>query len=200
MFALGAARRLSPLFQQASSKVHSCSRTVGLAAKPCCRGFGYQPKDNNWLTVSATSRGEDCTSRVMTGLGGHEFVVDEKSQHGGNDLGPNPLEYLLGALAGCEQVTAYYVSRKMTPEFDLNKVIVHVEGDVDPRGFKGLEETVPAHMQKVRIEVCLATSEPEERIRELQRKVELQCPVHSLFKAAGVQITSRWYKGQEIYD
>ena len=36
----------------------------------------------------------------MTGLGGHEFVVDEKSQHGGNDLGPNPLEYLLGALAG----------------------------------------------------------------------------------------------------
>ena len=52
-------------------------------------------------------------------------------------------------LKGCEQVTAYYVSRKMTPEFDLNKVIVHVEGDVDPRGFKGLEETVPAHMQKV---------------------------------------------------
>ncbi|MFZ1668473.1 MAG: OsmC family peroxiredoxin, partial [Trichococcus flocculiformis] len=39
-----------------------------------------------------------------------EFFVDESERMGGDNKGPNPLEYLLGSLAGCTSIIAYYVS------------------------------------------------------------------------------------------
>ncbi|HEX5350670.1 MAG TPA: OsmC family peroxiredoxin, partial [Trichococcus sp.] len=37
-----------------------------------------------------------------------EFFVDESERMGGDNKGPNPLEYLLSSLAGCTSIIAYY--------------------------------------------------------------------------------------------
>jgi len=48
--------------------------------------------------VSTSETGLTVTARDF------QFVVDEPQSLGGGDLGPNPVEYVLGALLGCLNV------------------------------------------------------------------------------------------------
>lgn len=86
-------------------------------------------------------------------------------------------------------MTLYYIARKLN--IDIGKVVITADGFVDPRGFRG-EESVPSHFNKVILDVHIHSLEGEDVIGQLKEKVETQCPVHSLFKAAGVQVESQW--------
>src|SRR5579864_6436396 len=49
-------------------------------------------------------------------VGQHEFQVDEPSEYGGNDAGPDPHELLLAALGACASITIQmYADRKQWP-------------------------------------------------------------------------------------
>src|SRR5699024_9948335 len=67
------------------------------------------------LKMQVSGENEGIKSIVKAGR--HELIVDEGSQVGGNDEGPNPLQYMLIALAGCENVVAHAVAKEMA--FDL---------------------------------------------------------------------------------
>ncbi|WP_215114928.1 OsmC family protein [Exiguobacterium sp. s70] len=117
------------------------------------------------------------------------FVVDEPERLGGTDAGPNPLEYLLGALSSCTTIMIAYVAQDQ--DFNYDGVTFVTEGTLDPRGFQGVEG-VRTYFEKVHVNIVLDTIESDERIAALQKGVEARCPIHNLMHAADVDITATW--------
>lgn len=143
----------------------------------------------NKMTMNVKAATEGITVRANTGK--HEFVIDEGKHMGGQDLGPNPLQGVLGSLAACENVTARLVAKEM--EFDLQNIAFDISGEFDPRGFMGHEGVQP-YFENVTIKAVITTSESDERFKELQEKVEARCPVYTMMKAAGVTMHDTWKK------
>ena len=117
------------------------------------------------------------------------FVVDEPERLGGTDAGPNPLEYLLGAVSSCTTIMIAYVAQDQ--DFNYDGVTFVTEGTLDPRGFQGVEG-VRTYFEKVHVNIVLDTTESDERIAALQKGVEARCPIHNLMHAADVDITATW--------
>lgn len=139
------------------------------------------------FNVRAENEGLAITAKT----GNHEVVLDEGAQMGGKDSGPNPMQNVLASLASCENVTAHVVAREMS--FDLQGLSFNISGSFDPRGFMG-DPSVRPYFEEVSVDVTVTTSESDERVRELQEKVEARCPVYTMFKAAGVELTDNWVK------
>lgn len=123
--------------------------------------------------------------------GKHEVVVDEAAQMGGNNEGPNPLQYMLTALTGCGNVVAHMVAEEM--KFDLQDLTFDVSGDFDPRGFMGVPN-VRTYFNTVTVNAKIKTTESEKRIEELRKKVETRCPVYGTFFAADIDMNGSWTK------
>lgn len=109
----------------------------------------------------------------------HRFVVDEPASLGGDDSATNPVEYALGAFIGCQVVTYRFWAARLG--IRLDDVRVTAVGDLDVRGFFGLDDEVRAGFSEIRLDVQLVGPEPEERYAELQAAVDAHCPVLDLF-------------------
>ncbi|HET9746943.1 MAG TPA: OsmC family protein [Chitinophagaceae bacterium] len=67
----------------------------------------------------------------------------------GKDNAPNPVEYVLHALAGC--VTTSMVYHAAARGYEIRKVTTTVEGDLDLRGFLGIDATVRKGYDNIKI-------------------------------------------------
>ncbi|MGF1668956.1 MAG: OsmC family protein, partial [Balneolaceae bacterium] len=57
------------------------------------------------------------------------FKSDEPEGLGGTDAGPNPVEYVLGALAACQEIVIK--AHAVALGIDVKEVSVEVEGNID---------------------------------------------------------------------
>ncbi|HET7629181.1 MAG TPA: OsmC family protein [Bacillales bacterium] len=121
----------------------------------------------------------------------HTFNLDEPAAIGGTNTGPNPLEAFLGALAGCENVTARFVAKEM--DFDLAGMTFEISGSYDSRGLKSGAEVRP-NFRTLEIRVNVETTESEERLKRLQEETDRRCPVFSTLEAAGIEVSIDWRK------
>lgn len=112
----------------------------------------------------------------------HAFVVDEPASLGGDDSATNPVEYALGSLIGCQVVTYRFWARHLG--ITLDDVQIEAVGDLDVRGFFGLDEGVRPGFGAIRLDVRLTGPESAERYAELHAAVDAHCPVLDLFTAA----------------
>ncbi|MBM7647760.1 putative OsmC-like protein [Bacillus ectoiniformans] len=129
---------------------------------------------------------------VKTGISIRNFeklIMDEPAALGGEDHGPNPMEYVLAALSGCTSVVIALVGKEM--DFSYTGVEFKNSGVIDLRGLEGQKDVSP-HFKSVRFEVILTTNETEARINELKAEVERRCPVFNLIQDAGVEIKASW--------
>jgi uncharacterized OsmC-like protein len=83
----------------------------------------------------------------------------------GRDQAPNPAEYLLTALAAC--VTSALVYHAAARGIKIEGVESQVEGDVDVRGFLGLDENVRKGFQNIRIALAIHADVTDEQLEEL---------------------------------
>ena len=68
------------------------------------------------------------------------FFADEPEALGGEDSAPNPVEYLLAALATCQEVTyRLYADALGIP---VDGISISLDGDLDLRGFLDVEDDV----------------------------------------------------------
>ena len=109
----------------------------------------------------------------------HRFVVDEPATLGGDDSATNPVEYALGALLGCQVVSYRFWAAHLGIQVD--SIDVSAVGDLDVRGFFGLDESARAGFSEIRLEARVSGPEVAERYAELQRVVDAHCPVLDLF-------------------
>ncbi len=95
-----------------------------------------------------------------------ELHADEPPILAGQDQGANPVEHLLNALAGC--VTTSMVAHAAVRGIHIEELESELEGDIDLRGFLGLDSDVPKGYTNIRIKFRLkADVDNMERLKKL---------------------------------
>jgi len=118
-------------------------------------------------------------------------IMDEPPDLGGNDTGPNPMEYVLGALIGCEVVLVAVVAGEKG--FEYSALEFDLSGTLDVRGLEGVEGVRP-YFDKIRGTIKVTTPESEADLMALAKEVERRCPAYAMLEAAGVEFDVKWVK------
>ena len=105
-----------------------------------------------------------------------ELDADEPPLLLGEDIGPNPVEYALTALAAC--VTTALVYHAAAKGITLNAVESRLEGDIDLRGFLGISDKVRRGYDNVRIYYKIDADVPDEELEEL---IQMGCKYSPVF-------------------
>jgi uncharacterized OsmC-like protein len=120
-----------------------------------------------------------CEVTVSVGSG-HKFTVDEPEALGGGNAAANPAEYALAALGSCQAITYQVWAAQLG--IKLDKVDIGIDGDIDLRGFLGIDDHIRAGFNAVRIRVNLSGPELPARYEELAAAVDAHCPILDLFR------------------
>ena len=103
----------------------------------------------------------------------------------GKDQAPNPVEYLLHAVAAC--VTSSIVYHAAARGITLHSVESRVEGDIDLRGFLGIDNSVPKGYKKIRMMFVIKADVPEDQLQEIADLGKTYSPVYNTV-TNGVQV------------
>jgi len=93
----------------------------------------------------------------------------------GKDLGPNPVEYALTALAAC--VTTSIVYHAAAKGVTIRSMESRLEGDIDLQGFLGLKDDVPRGYKEIRMYVKIDADAPPEKLNEIVQLGPTYSPV-----------------------
>ncbi len=94
--------------------------------------------------------------------------ADEPPVLAGEDLGANPVEHLLNALAAC--LTSTMVYHAAIRGIKLDEIESELEGDIDLRGFLGLSNEVRKGYENIRVNFKVKTdAENVERLKALSK-------------------------------
>lgn len=88
----------------------------------------------NWkggVTTEITTHPKKIGSTIVEKQ--YKYLIDEPKELLGNDLHPNPQDYILGGLAGCMMVG--FVAGATTKGITLESVSLTIVGELDLRGF-----------------------------------------------------------------
>lgn len=105
----------------------------------------------------------------------HRLAADEPPALGGADSAPNPVELILAALGSCQEIT--YRAYATALGIALDSVAVELSGDIDLRGFFGVDDTVRSGFQNIRGTVNIESSASEAELQKLRAVVDAHCPV-----------------------
>jgi uncharacterized OsmC-like protein len=108
------------------------------------------------------------------------FVSDEPQELGGTNKGPNPVEYVLGAFAACQEIVVKAYATVLGIE--VSSVNVEIEGDMDLHGFLNLSDE-RAGFTDVRYKTTIVTDESDhEKLQQLEEFTLTRCPVLDIIK------------------
>ena len=127
-------------------------------------------------TVFTFSAGTRLVEGMRTEASIRQFTlaIDEPTQLGGTDCGPNPVEIVLAALGTCQEIV--YAVHAARLGIAIEQLEVEVEGDLDARGFYDVAAVDPG-FSAVRYHVHIKSPETPERVRALVETVQHSCPV-----------------------
>jgi uncharacterized OsmC-like protein len=128
--------------------------------------------------------GQEDTSRQTP------FIVenDEPDVLLGTDNAPNPVEFILHALAGCLTTTLVY--HAAARGIEVESVSSSYEGDLDLRGFLGIDPNVPRGYQNVRVIFDIRGNLSKEQKQDLIELAHTFSPVYDIItRAVQVEVT-----------
>src|SRR5215211_1332511 len=152
-----------------------------IKADPSIATFQFRAR-NRWLGGAhnrSTIRdfyaaNQEDTSRT------EEFVLDagEPVILLGTDIGPNPAEYLLHALAACVTTSIVYVAaaRKVR----LTHVESWLEGDMDVRGCLGVDAGPRNGFENIRLRFHIEGDAPREKLEEIVERAQQRSAVYDI--------------------
>lgn len=100
--------------------------------------------------------------------------IDEPFELAGTNTQPNPQEYLLSALNACMMVG--YVALASLHGIELDYVEIDSHGEIDLRGFLGLDPSVPAGYDAIHYTVRIKGDGTPEQFEEIHRTVIATSP------------------------
>lgn len=131
------------------------------------------------LKFKITADSENATKTVVKARS-FEIIVDEPPVLGGKDEGPNPVEFVLAAYAGCINVVGHVVAKEMG--FKLEGVKIEIVGSINPENFLGKSDKERAGYKQIEMKVYPSASAPKEVLEEWLEKVCKRCPVSDNIK------------------
>jgi len=137
--------------------------------------------------IAARGNGESAARSVIE-AGAHEFVIDEPKDRHGTDQGPSPLEYLMGAFAGCTNVISSRIAEEMGVIWKNGSI--DVEAELDGDVLQGRD--VPVAFPKLTIQVHVRSDASPEQVEQLKQELAKRCPVSVLFRQAGTEVIENW--------
>lgn len=147
-------------------------------------------ESENLMTVDIEAHRESPTKTTVEARG-FALTVDEPEDMGGSNEGPNPLEYLLAAQAGCLNVTGHQVASDMG--IGLEKLEIGIEGDFDVATFQREQPDEQTGIRDIEVTMAVDADADEETIEEWAERVENRCPVSDNIKnetSVGVSVQS----------
>ena len=123
----------------------------------------WQHQTRSVATVSHYALGEKKHKRHF------EIASDEPIELLGQNSAPNPQELLMAALNACLAVG--YAANAAAMGITVHSLEIETDGQLDLRGFLGLDETVNPGYDEVSFVVRLSTDAPRERVEELHEVV-----------------------------
>jgi uncharacterized OsmC-like protein len=102
------------------------------------------------------------------------IVADEPHELLGTNAAPNPQELLMSAVNACMVVG--YVAQASVRGITLDTCRIETEGELDLRGFLGIDETVPAGYRRISYTVFLEGDGTREQYEEMHQAVMATSP------------------------
>jgi len=135
----------------------------------------------NWR-VNTTWQGQTQSRAEVSGfvIGGEEvprrfsFDVDEPRELGGSNAFANPQEYLLAALNACMIVG--YSAQCAIRGITLEHLEIETKGEIDLRGFLGIDSTVAAGYESLSYTVRIKGDGTAEQFAEIHEAVMATSP------------------------
>ncbi|HUJ48031.1 MAG TPA: OsmC family protein [Rhizomicrobium sp.] len=114
--------------------------------------------------------------------------ADEPLEIGGTNTKANPQEYLLAALNAC--MTVGYVAQCAIRGISLETLEIETTGDIDLRGFLGLDPAVAPGYESLRYTVRIKGNATKEQFTEIHKAVMATSPnFHNLAKPVALKPT-----------
>ena len=113
-----------------------------------------------------------------------QLYADEPPLLAGQDEAANPVEHLLNALASC--VTTSIVAHAAVRGIHIEELESQVEGDLDLRGFLGLDPTIPKGFTNIRLNFKVKSDVDD--LDRLKKLAEFSPVFNTITKGAVVDI------------
>jgi uncharacterized OsmC-like protein len=135
----------------------------------------------NWR-VTTTWQGQTRSRAQVDGfeIGGERVPrrftidIDEPCELGGTNRFANPQEHLLAALNAC--MTVGYVAQCAVRGITLESLEIETDGEIDLRGFLGIDPAVPPGYEKLSYVVRIKGSGTKEEFAEIHEAVMATSP------------------------
>lgn len=119
-----------------------------------------------------------------------EIQTDEPEALGGKDSGIDPIELLLSSVASC--IALGFTTHAAKRGIDINSFNIETEGDIDVRGYFGIEGARPG-FSNIRYRINVDSDAPEEELKDVLRAAEETSPMFDNV-SRGVPIQSELVK------
>lgn len=100
--------------------------------------------------------------------------IDEPNELGGSNRSANPQEHLIAAVNAC--VTVGYVAQCAVRGITLESLAIETEGEIDLRGFLGIDPAVPNGYESLRYTVRIKGNGTAEQFAEIHKAVMATSP------------------------
>jgi uncharacterized OsmC-like protein len=106
----------------------------------------------------------------------------------GEDKGANPVEHLLHAVTSC--VTTAIVFHAAAKGIKIEELESRTEGDIDLRGFLGIDDSIPRGYQNIRMKFKIKADVPQEELEEVIKLGPTYSPVFdTVTRAVNVNVS-----------
>lgn len=114
-------------------------------------------------------------ARTKTEARDWDIPADEPQVLGGGDTAPDPVELLLASLTSCLSIGL--VTKAAQRDIDLEDFEIEIEGDLDLRGYFGLDESIRPGYTRIQYTLRAKSDADPEQLRTLLSDVENASPM-----------------------
>lgn len=126
------------------------------------------------------------------------FLIDEPKALGGQDLAPNPVEYLLAGYAGCLNVVINLVAKEL--EITIQELNININGNIDASKLLGFSKEGRAGFQSLSVDIDINTDASEDKANYLLSQVKHRCPINdNLSQTTPIKYHIKTAKNDKLY-
>jgi uncharacterized OsmC-like protein len=114
-------------------------------------------------------------TKTMVKARGFEIIVDEPQDLGGTNEGPNPVELILAAYAGCLNVMAHVCAKEL--DFEMRSIKIDLVGALNPARLFGQSFEERAGYKEIKVVLKPDCDADEATLAKWRDAVLDRCPV-----------------------